>query len=333
MVRVPYDQLHRLAEDVLLAAGTSAGNACVVASALVAANADGLGSHGVSRLPGYSAQVSSGRVNGTAIAQLNRTANGAFCVDAMDGFAYPAIKTGLDAALQTGLDNGIVGVAIRNSHHSGVAGHRVETIANSGFLGLMFSNSPAALSPPGGSQPLFGTNPIALACPRQDATPLVIDLSLSQVARGRVALAASRGEPIPVGWALDQAGQSTTDAASAMSGSMLPIGGDKGALLALMVELLSAALTGSHFGFEANSFFSDQGGPARVGQFFILINPAAFSGPGFAGRVETLLDAILDQQGTRLPGERRLQQRADSRRHGIEVSQSLYRELQSLAGR
>ena len=133
----------------------------------------------------------------------------------------------------------------------------------------------------------------------------MVDLSLSKQARGKVKLAADEGRPIPEGWALDADGNPTTDAAAAMGGSMLPLGDAKGAALVLAVEIMAAAMTGAHFGYEASSFFDDKGGPPRVGQFILGFNPGPLSGGSYAERLEVLLCAVTDQPGTRLPGARR----------------------------
>ena len=146
------------------------------------------------------------------------------------------------------------------------------------MVGLAFGNSPAAMPAWGGKRALFGTNPIAAIFPRRNATPLCIDLSLSEVARGKVMIAAQQGKPIPLGWALDRDGQPTTDAKAALDGLMLPAGGVKGAMLALIVELLCVALTGANFGYEADSFFVDEGNQPRLGQAFLVIDPAALAG-------------------------------------------------------
>ncbi len=153
-----------------------------------------------------------------------------------------------------------------------------------------------------GSRALFGTNPIAAVFPRSDAAPLTIDLSLSEVARGKVMLAAQQGKPIPLGWALDRAGKPTTDAKAALDGMMLPAGGVKGAMLALVVELLCASLTGAHFGYEADSFFVDAGNQPRLGQAFLVIDPAALAGADvYHSRVEALIKAMCADADVRLP--------------------------------
>ncbi|MDE2088706.1 MAG: Ldh family oxidoreductase, partial [Gammaproteobacteria bacterium] len=288
-VTLPLQQLHALALKALAAAGTSADNARLVADALAAADADGLSSHGVSRVPTYADQARAGKVNGHAVPAITQPAAAALRVDARDGFAYPAIAMGLERAAALVRHTGVVALAIANSHHFGAAGYHVEQVAQRGLVALAFGNSPAAIAPWGGSKALFGTNPIACACPRHEKPPLVIDLSLSKVARGKVMIAAQRGETIPEGWALDLEGRPTTDPKAAMAGTMLPMGDAKGAALVLMVEILAAALTGSNFGYQASSFFNAEGPPPRVGQFFLVFDPQALAGDHFIDRLEQLL--------------------------------------------
>jgi (2R)-3-sulfolactate dehydrogenase (NADP+) len=329
---VSIEKLCELATGALINANTSPENARLVAEALVAADADGLSSHGVSRIPFYADQALSGKVNGQATPQLHVTAAAAIRVDAKDGFAFPAIKLGLERGLALVAETGVVGVAIANSHHCGALGYHVEQVAARGHIALGFSNTPSAMAPWGGHKGTFGTNPIAFASPRRNHAPLVIDLSLSKVARGKIMVARQKGEPIPAGWALDAQGKATTDANAAMAGTMVPLGDAKGAALALMVEILTAALTGAHFAYQASSFFTAEGPPPRIGQYFILINPSAFAGEGFLARLEQLLGEIIAQEGARLPGDRRLAQREQSRKQGINVPPALHSELQRRAG-
>jgi len=321
------EALHELAVGVLVASKTAPGNAVSVADALVAAEADGLAGHGASRILSYADQSLSGKVDGFATPEVRETAAAALRVDAHDGFAYPAITLGLENAANLVERTGIVAVAVTNSHHFGAAGYHVERMAEHGLVALAFGNSPAAIAPWGGSRALFGTNPVALACPRSNAAPLVIDLSLSKVARGKIMVAAKGGKSIPEGWALDADGNPTTDAEAAMAGTMLPMGDAKGAALVLMVEILSAVLTGANCGFQASSFFTADGPPPRVGQFFLVMKAACFAGDGFQERLETLLEAITGQPDCRLPGARRLANRARARRDGVEIPDSLHADI------
>ena len=155
----------------------------------------------------------------------------------------------------------------------------------------------------------------------------MIDLSLSEVARGKLMVAVKEGRPIPLGWALDKDGQPTTDPQAGLAGSMLPIGAvssPKGAMLALMVELLVTALIGSQFGFEASSFFVDAGNQPRIGQTFIVIDPGALAGSAsYLDRVEVLLTEMLRDEGLRLPGARREQLRRRAQEQGLNVADSI----------
>lgn len=331
-VTLRLSDLTGLARDVLIAHDTNDSNAEQVATALTAAEADGQSGHGASRIPSYAAQAKSGKVNGHAVPKLKKVAAAALRVDARGGFAYPALNLAVEALIELTRETGTGGVAITNSHHSGVAAHHVEPLARAGLIGLSFGNTPQGIAPWGGTKGLFGTNPIAFAAPRKRADPLVIDMSLSKVARGRINIAAQKGEPIPEGWAVDAEGRPTTDPKAALAGTMLPMGDTKGAQLVLMVEILAAALTASQFGYEASSFFSAEGDPPRVGQFLIAIDPDPLSRNQFGERLEDLIAAILAQPGTRLPGERRYALRANAETHGVALSQKLYDTLLEMRG-
>ncbi len=322
--------LKELTEAILIAHDTSAANAEQVAAVLVAAEADGQKGHGASRIPSYAAQAKSGKVDGHATPTMDRSTSSAVKIDAGYGFAYPALNLAFDALCELAPECGIAAAAITRSHHSGVAGYQVERLADRGLIGLCFCNTPQGIAPWGGNRAVFGTNPIAFAAPRADSPPLVIDMSLSKVARGKINVAAQRNESIPEGWAVDRDGAPTTDPAAAMQGSLLPMGDAKGAQLVLMVEVLAAALTASNFGFETSSFFTGSGDAPGVGQFMIAIDPRPFSGGAFADRLEVLLAAILDQPGTRLPGAQRFTRRLEAERNGVDIPQTLYEELVAL---
>ncbi len=325
------DDLRDLAIRVLVAAGAAEPNAAATAEALIAAELDGLPSHGLARLLFYGDQISCGKVDGKAVPTASQPAAALIRVDAHNGLAFPAIALGFSSAVDVARQTGFAGIGIANSHHAGVVGHHVEKLAAQGLVGIAFVNTPAAIAPWGGKRGFFGTNPIAFACPRRAAPPLVIDLSISIVARGRLLIAAERGEAIPQGWALDKHGNPTTDAATALAGTIMPIGGAKGASLALMVEILAAGLTGSQFGFEASSFFDAEGPPPRTGQLFLALDPVALAGPSFLDRIDALCAAMLADPNVRLPGERRLRARARFARDGIPVAAKLIDELRRRA--
>lgn len=332
MVRVDRGSLVQLARRALQAAGASEGAAISTAHALVSADAQGIASHGVSRVPQYVEHLRFGRVDGAAIPAIVKERGGALLIDAREGFAYPALQLAARCAIERVPAQGVVLAAIANSHHFGVAAHMLHEIGEVGLVGLAFGNSPAAIPAWGGRQALFGTNPVAAVFPRKGSEPLVIDMSLSEVARGKLLIAARENREIPIGWALDSDGNPTTDPKAGLAGMMCPAGGVKGAMLALVVELLCVALTGSSFGFEADSFFASEGNRPRIGQALIVIDPGALAGQSvYSERVESLVAAMLQDDGVRLPGSRRQHQMKLAGTDGIEIPSDLLKQLQDMA--
>jgi len=333
MTVVAISELEGVIARALEHARTSPETAAAVARALTQAEIDGQKGHGLSRVASYAAQARAGKVDGFATPVVTRPKPGALAVDVAHGFAYPALDQVVARLPAMARDNGIAMAGLVRSHHFGVAGRVVERLADAGLVALVVGNTPQAMASWGGRKPVFGTNPLAFAAPRPGGAPVVVDLALSQVARGKILTASQKGEPIPAGWALDADGQPTTDAAAALKGTLTPLGGAKGSALALMVEVLAVTLTGANFAFEASSFFDDKGGPPGVGQLVIGIDTGALSGSDvYAGRMAALCGLIEDDAGARLPGTRRLALRATAARDGLDVDDKLYAEARTLAG-
>jgi (2R)-3-sulfolactate dehydrogenase (NADP+) len=323
VTRVSFERAEAHLTDIFAAAGASPANAASVAWALVMAEADGLKGHGLSRVPTYLAMLKSGKIDGQVVPKASRPKPGVLAIDAGHGFAYPAIDLAIAEIPDLARDQGIVAAPIRRSNHCGAAGLHVERLAEQGLVALLFANTPGAIAPWGGSKPVFGTNPIAFAAPLAGREPVVIDMALSKVARGPIVAAKQKGQAIPEGWALDVHGKPTTDAAAALAGTMVPLGDAKGATLAMMVEILAAALVGAHFGFQASSFLDTEGGPPDTGQLILAIDPHAMGGNWFDERMRALVHAIEAQEGTRLPGVRRLTLRAKARAEGIDMPEEM----------
>ena len=333
MARITLDEARTLVAAALRRAGAGPAMAQSTAAALVLAEAQGLASHGLSRVAQYAGHMRCGRVNGAAQAAVLRSKGAAVVVDAQEGLAFPACDIAIAEAIRRAGEFGIAIVGVMNSHHCGVVVDHLRAVASAGMVGLGFANSPSAMPAAGGRHPIFGTNPVAAVFPRRHQDPLLIDLSLSEVARGKLMMAVKQGQSIPAGWALDKDGNPTTDPQAGMDGSMLPIGAassSKGAMLALVVELLVTALVGANFGFEASSFFVDEGNVPHLGQCFIVIDPGALAGRGaFLDRIEVLVREMLVDDGVRLPGARREALRRKAEAEGIEVAEAM---LVSLRG-
>jgi (2R)-3-sulfolactate dehydrogenase (NADP+) len=331
-VQISEEEAWDLAFNALVNHKTTEDNAKEVADALISAEFDGQSGHGLSRIPSYVEQLTSGKVNGNEAPSILSSKGSVIRIDANNGFAYPAISLALKEITSTCKKFGIAAASISRSHHFGQAGRHVEILAENGLVGLMFGNTPQAIPPWGGTKALFGTNPIAFSTPRDNEPPIVIDMSLSKVARGKVMVANQQNEKIPEGWAIDSDGKPTTDPKKALAGAMLPIGDAKGSALALMVEILAAGLTGSNFGFEASSFLNADGDAPGVGQLIIAIDPSFFSGDSFSERTETIVESILEQPSTRLPGNKRLEKRKlrDSSQ-SITISKELFEKISQLS--
>lgn len=333
---VSAEKLRGLVAAALRRAGANEAMAAATAQALVLAEAQGIASHGLSRVAQYATHLRNGRVDGAALPKVLRGKGGAAVVDAGEGLAFPACALAVEEGIARACEHGVAFVGVVRSHHCGVLVDHLRAVADAGMVGLGFANSPAAMPAAGGRHAIFGTNPVAAVFPRRAGDALTVDLSLSEVARGKVMVAAKEGKPIPPGWALDKDGNPTTDAKAALEGSMLPLGAvssTKGAMLALVVELLVTAVIGANFGFEASSFFVDEGNRPGIGQAFVVIDPGALAGREvFLDRLEVLVREMLVDEGVRLPGARREALRRKAEADGLNVPDAMLASLKALAG-
>jgi (2R)-3-sulfolactate dehydrogenase (NADP+) len=323
--------LFQLANGALTRAGANNRMAEAAARHLVRAEEQGLPTHGMSRVPFYCGMLRRGRADGKAEPRMAAERAGACLIDNRDGLPYVSAQWAVEEAIRRAQRNGIAFAGITNSAHVGVLGIHLLPVGAAGMVGFAFTNSPAAIPAWGGKKPLFGTDPVAAVFPRKKQDPIVIDLALTTVVRGKIMMAMKKGERIPEGWALDRDGRPTTDPKEAIErGSLFPIGGAKGAMLALMFELICAALTGAAIGPEADSFFSEEGNQPRIGQAFIAIDPAALAGMDkYFERVEAVVGRMLADPEVRLPGARRFAAEAAAKK-GIEVPDELVSQIEKL---
>ena len=328
-VTLSLTEAEQLVCRALMANRTSHDNARATAKALIAAEADGQSGHGLVRVPSYAEQARVGKVDGFAIPAITGT-GAALRVDAGTGFAYPAMDAAIARLAPLAHDLGVASAGVFASHHCGQAGRHVERLAEQGLVAFICANTPSAMAFHGGVKPRLGTNPLAFAAPLPGRAPLVIDMALSVVARSRIVAARNKGEAIPPGWALDAEGKPTTDPANALAGTLLPVGGAKGAALALMVEILCGALGGARFAWEASSFMDAEGGPPKLGQFLIALSPTHFAGENFLPRMGELVKAV-EADGARLPGDRRFALRARAQTEGLRIADPLHAEISALA--
>jgi len=320
-------EIEDLASQILEKAGTTAKNARSVAHSIKLAERDGLRSHGLLYLPIYASHVLCGKVDGQAIPVITRPRPAHLHVDAVQGFAHPAIDAGMEPFIHLAKQQGIAALTLHNSYNCGVLGHHAERIALNGLIGLCMTHAPASIAPIGGKTKLIGTNPIAFSVPDgQGGVALTIDQSASVVAKSEILLRASKNEPLEPDWALDESGQPTTDPQAALKGTMLPAGGYKGFNIGLIGEILASCLSGSVASAQASSFADIKGGPPRTGQCFIALDPAARHDGQFFVAIDTLTRSITQQQA-HLPGDHKKSRRQEHQDQGVPVPKTLLERI------
>jgi LDH2 family malate/lactate/ureidoglycolate dehydrogenase len=330
--------LRQFCLDVLEGAGMIRENAEVVADSLLKANLEGVDSHGISRLPIYFRRFQDGRINVNPSVCMNEKSPSVLVVDGDNGLGHVVSSKAIHKGIRMAKESGVTAIAIKNSNHFGTASYFCQLACKENLACIGFTNSPPGIAPWGGREAFFGTNPIAFGFPTGDDQPVIIDLSTSIVARGKIILAEKQGQSIPSDWAMDGNGEPTTDPQAALGGSVLPLGGAKGSALALAVEILTGLLTGAAFGPHVKSIYEEnEKDQANVGHFFILMDIEKFMNPQvFYASIQGLLGemkAVPKSPGTseiRYPGERRKREHDRRLVDGIDLSRNVAEELQSI---
>ncbi|MEM1113302.1 MAG: Ldh family oxidoreductase [Pseudomonadota bacterium] len=298
-------EIESLVERVFKSNGCDDSNTEALVRTVVSAERDGCISHGLFRVPGYVASLRSRKVDGKAEPQVSKKTPALIQVDGKSGFAPLAIERGIPELASAAKLLGIGIMTIRNSHHFAALWPEVESLASQQLIGIACLNYMPVVAPFGGKAPLFGTNPIAFAWPRENNTPLVFDMATSAMAQGEVQIADRDGLSVPLGTGLDAHGNMSTNPRDILDGVLLPFGGYKGSAIALMVELLAAGATGDHFSYEAEQADNCDGGPPPGGELIIAISPEVTAGPDWSRHCEDFFTRFEAIDGTRLPGMRR----------------------------
>lgn len=305
------EEIGALASAALTANGASSAHADAVASTVMRAERDGSASHGLFRLPGYVASLRSGKVDGQAEPGITRLTPAVVAVDGAMGFAPLALKRGLPVLAEAAAELGVAVMRLNNIFHFAALWPEVEALAEHQLAAIACTAATPMIAPAGSTTALLGTNPIAFAWPRPGQSPLVFDMATARLARGDVMIAARDGHTLPDGTGLGPDGAPTNDPAKVLEGVQLPFGGYKGSAIALMVELLSAGLTGDCFSYQAGAIDNRDGGPPKGGELVVAFSPALLAGPGWADHSAAFFDQLEALDGVRLPGARRHRNRLD----------------------
>ncbi len=327
-VALTLEEGRELGYRCLFVNGCNEANAAAIANSMIRAEADISESHGLFRVPGYLAALKSGKVNGKADPKIAPLTPGVLRMDGDGGFAPLALERGEEPLVKMAKEQGIAALAIVDTYHVSALWLEVESLAEHGLAALAVHTSKAAVAPAGGNKPFFGTDPMAFAWPRRDGPPMAFDQATSVRAKGEVLIAARDGEEMAPGVGIGADGRPTTDPNKILGGALLTFGGYKGASIGLLIELLSSSLIGEWSAVEQKDRDNNDGGPTRGGELLIAFDPAKFgNGDGWLDHSEALFERLLSQDGTRLPGDRRLANRKKTRTDGITIPQSLHDKI------
>jgi (2R)-3-sulfolactate dehydrogenase (NADP+) len=328
-VTLGLEEARSLCKRAAIAAGANAETAESLTRAMVAAEADGQASVGLAHFLDYLQDLKAGRIRGQAVPEIIRPAPAIVLSDAHSGAAHPGFDLAFDHLVMAAKTCGVAIFSQKNSYTCGSLGYFTGRLAEAGFVSLAATNGPALVAGSGGTQPVYCTNPMSFAAPQADGPPLLIDQSSSATAFVNVRKAAREGRPIPVGWALDREGRPTTDANEAVKGVLVAFGGERGANIALMVEVLSAGLSGANWSLDAPPFATGPEGPG-TGMFVLAIDPQVF-GADFAQRMRAQIDRLGGDYGIHIPGLKKAAARRRATEQGISIPEEVYRRIAECA--
>lgn len=301
---------------------------------LVDADLKGVESHGVSRMGIYLQRLRLGLVQPAVKLEVISERPGTALYDAGNSMGAAASYQAMEQVIGKAKQTGVAFATVRNSNHYSTAAYFAQMALEHNMIGFTASNGPARMAPWGGTEPAFGTSPFAYAIPAGEELPIIADMASCVVARGKIILAAKKGEPIPVGWARDKAGEDTTDAQAALEGTVLPFGGPKGSAIATVIECMTGILAGSAFTTEIKDLYADFENPTQTSHYFGAIDIEAFQPfAEYAGQMDAFIRSIKANAPATgveeifLPGEMELKRKAQRSREGIPLPRVTLDEL------
>jgi LDH2 family malate/lactate/ureidoglycolate dehydrogenase len=336
-INVSADTLAVFVSQLFQDAGCSKSDAATMAECLVQSNLWGIDSHGVLRTSKYLDRLRSGGMNTRPEIRVKQGGAGLEVLDADNGPGYIAGKAAMARAVELAKTRNIAAVGIINSNHCGATSLYARMALEHDLIGIAMSNVAPNMAMTGGSRPITGNNPIAVAVPTFGEFPFALDISLSAVAGGKLLVAARNGEEIPLGWATDSDGRPTTDPNAGFEGFLLPVGGHKGFGLSLLVDILCGVITGGAFQHQLKSMYRYPNDPSNTAHFMIAIDPLIFlSKQQLQERMSEFLKTLKESpmwdknSEMLLPGEIEFRTEQERRRNGIPLPAALYAELEAL---
>lgn len=333
-VRLTLDDVFTLSKSALMNCGADEANATEIATQLRMAEHAGAHAHGLFRLPWYTGMLQSGKANGKAEPRIEKLTSSAVRLHGDNGFAPLALKVGRQPLIEAARAQGIAVLAMTRIMHIGALWPETSALAEEGLSAIAMTSAKPMVAPAGGTKPFFGTNPLAFAWPRGNKPPMIIDMATAAMARGEIQIAARDGHTVPDGAGIDPNGKPTNDPNEILQGAQLAFGGAKGALMALMVDMMAGPLLGEPYSKEQSRTGATDDGVAAGGEIIIAMDPQRLSSRENAiAHGEELIAELLAEDGTRLPGAKRIEARPRTEVEGIEIPVSLHQTIVELCGR
>lgn len=335
-MKVQVAKLKEVSMEILKGLNLPESEADLVAESLVRAEMRGVDTHGVRFLKLLSDRLANQMISIPTPLKVIREEGATALLDGGNGLGQVAAHRAMNMSIQKAREFGIGITLVRNTNHIGILAFYTQMAAEEGMVGILMCNSAPSMAPWGGVDPLFGTNPLSIAVPCDSKGSLILDMSSSVVARGKIRKAQRMKEPIPLGWALDETGAPTTDPDAALKGTLLPIGGPKGYGLALMVDILAGVLSGSQYGPNIKTFHEPLG-PTGVGVFTMAIHVERFMPlEEFKTLINSYSELIRNSRKAKgvsriyLPGEIEREKEEKSLLEGVDLHDSVVNELNNL---
>ena len=333
-------KLQQFCEAVFAGAGVPQQHARLVAESLVQANLRGVDSHGVVRLGIYLDRIVAGRMDAHAEPSVSESEGSSAVVDARNGFGVVGGMKALNMAMEMAGEKGVAAVGVKHSNHFGTGAYYALQAIERDFILLVMSNASQTMPPTGGIRPFIGTNPLAVGVPAGEERPFLLDMATSVVARGKILVAAQKGESIPAGWAVDKHGHPTTDAQAALEGAVLPVGGPKGYAISMFIDILSGVLTGAGYGKYVHNMYDNWEEDQNVGHFFVAVNIGRFLPTElFKARMDDYIRSIRAEPKAPgaaeilIPGELEFRLTEHRQKHGIELPVQTAAELAQIGAK
>lgn len=337
VIRKP-SELKKFSKEIFKKLGLKDEYAEIISKVLITTDLRGISSHGVARIPIYAKRINMGLINPTPQIKTLRENSTSALLDADNGMGQIASYQAMELCIKKAKEHGMGSIGVTNSNHFGINAFYSMMASKENLIGMVFTNASPLMIPFGGREKLLGSNPLSIAIPAGNEPDVVIDMATSVTARGKIEIAARKGEKIPEGWAIDSEGNATVDPQKALSGSLLPFGGPKGYGLAIFVDIVSGIMTGSCFGSNCGSLFGDMDRPQKIGHFFMAINIENFMEiKEFKDRMDCMIQNIKNSKKAvgfdriYMPGEIEYDKNMELLERGITVNEKVMNQLKDLA--